>query len=368
MRASRCTITIVLVGRTGVGKSSLGNKLAGKTIFPEGNTLLSETTDVTAHNIQWPGDACTDVTIIDTPGFADNSMTMSNSELLSKILSFLDSLKGGLNIVLFCLDSKTRIDSYDIKELEMLGLLLGQGIFEHIYVTVTKSNTHIDEFRENVYRNFKADLPRILMQHHLPIISDDKILFADFDKFEDQFIVPLNKVLYTSTKYQVKLAEGVDSQDPDSIEKLLMSPEVKRLTEMYEKMMEQQKKEAESMKNILDAQVKQTEDLRKKYQEDAENYRKNLEMVNQVLDSQKVENERTREQYQTFQTQQAQQLEFVQQALNRVSEQNELAKRQSEQKDKLIDNLNDKLNELINRPPVVIRGDRGGGGGFCNIF
>ena len=62
---------IVLLGQTGVGKSSLGNQLfGGRGIFPVGHATSSETTDITWKADHYLGTGqC--ITVIDTPGIQD---------------------------------------------------------------------------------------------------------------------------------------------------------------------------------------------------------------------------------------------------------------------------------------------------------
>ncbi len=47
--------TIVLWGRTGSGKSALGNKIANKLIFKEGHSLSSETINSKIQTVQVQG-------------------------------------------------------------------------------------------------------------------------------------------------------------------------------------------------------------------------------------------------------------------------------------------------------------------------
>jgi putative ribosome biogenesis GTPase RsgA len=61
---------IALVGKTGAGKSTLGNMLIGKEEFKAGHTLISETSEVFSTTFDWP--FLGKVEIADTPGFGEN--------------------------------------------------------------------------------------------------------------------------------------------------------------------------------------------------------------------------------------------------------------------------------------------------------
>src|SRR5690606_38203798 len=122
---------------------------------------------------------------------------------------------------------------------------LGEAVFDHVYLVITQANTLIHEKREQAYNNFKNELPRLVMQHHRPLISDDKILFADFDRFDEYFINPLTKVVQTATLYEPNIPKGIDPNDPESIEKLLATPAMQKVMEKQEKILEEHKKQAE---------------------------------------------------------------------------------------------------------------------------
>jgi len=366
IKSSRCGVTMVLVGRTGVGKSALANKMAKKDLFKEGHNLTSMTFNVNAENIIWPHDSCTEVKIVDTPGFADNRPNVTNAELLSKTLDFIKNLEDGLHIVLFCLNAKTRIDSHDTQELEMLGMLLGSKLFDHVYIVVTQGNTLVKEQKERTYRNFKNDLPRIFMEHGLPIFPQEKILFADFDNFDD-FLTPLTREMQLATIYKPKIAEGVDPKDPESIERFLQTPEMKKIMEKYEEITAQQRNQIISMEKQLSDQRNEMEKRIQESRQEQESIQRNFESVSKILQEREFENENMKRQYEEYKQNQQQQVQTINQAIAGFEQQNKFYQNQLESKQGQIENLNRKIDEL--RAQRIQ--PQGGGGGrrrLCNIM
>lgn len=97
------TRTVLLIGRTGQGKSTLGNVLVGKTpdangqgLFKESDALVSETTDhaianVVVNNINYR--------IVDTIGIGDNRM--DPKDVLLRLARACAAVKDGIHQILF---------------------------------------------------------------------------------------------------------------------------------------------------------------------------------------------------------------------------------------------------------------------------
>jgi len=254
---------IILIGRTGNGKSTLANVICGKeNVFQEGKYSVSQTRDI---QIEEFTDYKINYRIIDTMGIGDTKKTMR--EVLNKIADAAYEVRDGLHQILFVTRGKFTEEERETYNM-IRRYIFDEEIVKYTTIVVTNFSNFEDEGEcKKNERLMKAENEEMfeIMENCRRIIHVDNppIDIGENVKRRGKKIADNRETREESRKIlMVCLAACWEVYKPKNLDKL--NEEVQNYVTEKERL-QQVERQLEEMKNKLnEEQKRELEELRKK--------------------------------------------------------------------------------------------------------
>ena len=243
-----CFRTILILGETGTGKSSLCNKLAGRgpssDLFPVSTGPASGTQENVYQQIPFGGDKKFYVTAIDTKGFNDSNNRID----LDTVANFIASLKRRTSIVnVFGITiNEFRLDGPIVEMMKLFAEIFGPEFWKHYILIFTKHSMDRKEIKKRIQHRKMSDnefaesfisnlIKQIPNAGHIPHIFLDSWCDQN-DRHEakcfDEGLAVLTKCLKTSNYLETaNLTEKINPERHELKEKVLEA--IKKMDEMH---------------------------------------------------------------------------------------------------------------------------------------
>jgi len=273
--------SLIVLGRTGTGKSTFINHFAGKDLAKVSDDIYSSTANCEAYSVTVEAnDIPYQVKLIDTPGFADNRREnkIPDEDIILKICDVLKEVSAGFKVGLLCMSAaKTRFDKHDKDELNLFKSLFSDKLVTHLVLVFT----HLNQLNEDGIKSAKTRWAQPEMEKFLGKDCPARSVFFNMDDKEGmkeirkEIMTFANGLEVLTPNIAVQYAQKVNYETTDKKAKMIEFAK----TDAGRSLLLDWIKEYESRIANLDKTKKNNEDLKEELELKLENLKEKLEAL-----------------------------------------------------------------------------------------